>query len=106
MFSFIELPQLGFSGREVASLYVNTRDIITLTEEYDGQTRIQVRGIGADHGAASLRTYVPLAVLLGELTIRAEEPGVSGWSNDSKAKWAAPIKALLAEQAERERAVR
>jgi hypothetical protein len=104
--SFIELPRLGFDGRDAASVLVNTADIITLEAKYDGQTRIEVRGIGSQGVTGSITTYAPLSTLLDALNTLAEMPGVHSWDTQSVAAWAAPIKVRLAEGAARERTVR
>lgn len=106
MISFIELPRLGFDGRDAASVIVNTADIIALESVYDGQTRVEVRGIGSQGVTAGIKTYAPIGALLDALGRLAEEPGVHCWDTQSVVAWAAPIKALLAESAARERAVR
>ena len=104
MYSFIELPRLGFRGLDQPSIYVNTRDILTVQQEYDGQVVIEIRGYGADALIGRIRTYVPLVALLDVLGLLAEDPGVRSWSLESKTEWAAPIVQTLQEAAERERA--
>lgn len=104
MHSFIELPRLAFNGRVIPSLYVNTGDIIEFHEEWDGQVSVEVRQVGTEGMAATVKTYLPLAALLDVLGLLAEKPGVRSWLDDSKEKWAAPIVTLLQEAADRERA--
>jgi hypothetical protein len=97
--SFIELPRLSFDGRDAASVLVNTADIITLEGKYDGQTRIEVRGIGSQGVTGSITTYAPLGALLDALGRLAEEPGVHCWDTQSVVAWAAPIKVRMADGA-------
>jgi hypothetical protein len=104
MTSFIELPRLAFDGREMESAYINTADIISFQEQWDGQVKLEVRGLGNACTSVAVKTYVPLAVLLGELTVLAARPGVSTWSESSRSAWATPIAARLADAAARERA--
>jgi hypothetical protein len=103
MHSFLELPTLhSFDGRDAGSIYVNTSDIITLRPEYQGQTRVTVRDIGAD-GTGSIITYVPLESLLSALGTCADSPQVIQWVDAQKHLWAAPVRELLQTGAQRER---
>jgi hypothetical protein len=104
MTSFIELPRLAFDGRDLPSVYVNTADIVMLEELHDGQARVEIRDLGTEGMTATIKTYAPLAVLLGELSVLAQTPTVSSWSTDSKTAWAAPIAHTLRAAADRERA--
>ena len=104
MHSFIELPRLAFNGRVIPSLYVNTGDIIEFHEEWDGQVSVEVRQVGTEGMAATVRTYIPMLSFVASLGVLAEMPGVTTWTDEVKTAWAAPIILLLQEAAERERA--
>lgn len=106
MASFIELPRLGFDGRDQVSLYVNTDDIIAMQATYDGQTKIEIRALGNAGYAVNMTTYVPLHALLDILGGMARHPGVNSWADTSKDAWAAPVKDNLRKAAEAERAAR
>ena len=104
MASFIELPRLGFDGKDLPSLYVNTDDIIAFQATYDGQVKVEIRALGNEGYAVNLTSYVPFLPLLDLLGGLARHPGVSNWSAVSKAEWSAPIKDNLRKAAEAERA--
>lgn len=103
MASFIELPRLGFGGRAMPSLYVNTDDIIALSESHDGQTRVEVRDMGTDGMAVAVFTYVPLTALLDLLGSLTQYPGVRSWTETMKRSWSEPLSRILEDAANRER---
>jgi hypothetical protein len=106
MTSFIELPMLAFDGRELPSVYVNTADIITFSEQYDGQTALEIRQLGSEACAVTRKTYIPAKALVGALSKLTEEPGVTSWTEGTKELFREPLQARLREAAARERAVR
>ena len=106
MTSFIELPRLSSSAQELPAAYVNVDDIITLVEDYDGQTRLEIRGLGSEGMSAAVTTYAPIHALLLQLRELAEQPGVRTWTTETRRAWAAPIAARLQAGIARERAAR
>jgi hypothetical protein len=104
MTSFIELPRVAFAGRDQASLYVNVADIVSLEEEWDGQTLVEIRHRGSEGNTARVRTYVPLGALLNLLGELARTPAVRSWTDETKQGWREPIVAALQVAAEKERA--
>lgn len=105
MFSFIELPQIAFDGRELPSLYVNVADVITLKATYDNGTEFELRDLGTDGMAVIRRTYLPIGMYLDLLGELARHPGVRSWSDETKATYGEPAKARARAAADRERAV-
>jgi hypothetical protein len=107
MTSFIELPRLRFRGVDQPSLYVNVDDIITFQAEHTGTemggTVVTVRDFGSE-GAGKVHTYVPIGALRDMLGMLAERHGVRSWSDDTLKGWREPLKTILEEAAERERA--
>ena len=107
MTSFLELPRLAFDGRDVPSIYVNTEDIVTLVaHEYLEETKVEVRGLGAEGMTATIVTYAPLGAILNLLGELAKFPGVRSWADDTKQGWREPLAAKLRYQADQERAQR
>ena len=106
MNSFLELPRLQFDGRDLTSLYVNTADIVTLAAEYDGQTKVEIRGWGAEGMHGTVRTYAPLGALLNMLGELARTPAVRSWTDETKQGWRDQVVPKLKAAAEKERAAR
>ena len=104
--SFIEVPQLGFNGQELPSLYVNTADIITLKSTYDNGTEFEIRDLGAEGLSVTRRTYLPIDKYLDKLGDMVRWGGVFSWTDETKAAWLEPAKARARAAAERERAAR
>ena len=106
MTSFIEIPQIGFEGRDVPSFYVNVADIIAFKSTYDDGTEFEIRQLGTDGMAVLRRTYLPIRVLIGALKDLAEEPGVVTWSEETRDMFRLPAqdRARAAAAAEREAA--
>lgn len=104
MTSFIELPRMHFDGRDQQSLYVNVADIVSLTEQWDRTTRLEIRGLGTEGTTAGVVTYVPIGALLGLLGELAGRPGVRSWTDDTKRAFGEPVAAALKEAATKERA--
>ena len=105
MFSFIEIPQIGFNGADVPSLYVNVADIITFKSTYDNGTEFEIRDLGTDNMAVIRRTYMSIGLFLEAFSHLADYPGVRSWSDETKATYGEPAKARARAAADRERAV-
>jgi len=104
MNSFLELPRLQFDGREIPSLYVNTADIVTLLADYDGQSKVEIRGWGVEGAHATVRTYAPLGALLNMLGELVKNPAVRSWTDETKQGWRDQVVPKLQAAAEKERA--
>lgn len=104
MTSFIEIPQLGFGGTSVPSLYVNVADIITLKSTYDNGTEFEIRDLGSEGLAVTRRAYLPIGMFLDVLGELGRFPGVRSWSDDTKAAYREPAKERAIAAAANERA--
>jgi hypothetical protein len=100
MTSFIEIPQMGWGGVELPSLYVNVADIITVASSCNHGTEFRVRELG-DEGVARFKSYLPIGMFLDLLGELARFPGVRSWSDDTKRahRESAQERARAAEQA-------
>ena len=106
MLSFIEVPQLGFNGQELPSLYVNTADIITFKSTYDNGTEFEIRDCGAEGVSVMRRTYLPIGLYRDKLGDMVRWGGVFSWTDETKAAFLAPAQERSRAAAERERAAR
>ena len=102
MTSFIEIPQLSFSGDDVRPVYANVADIITLAEDYDGQTILEIRDRGSEGMSARYTSYIPLGAFLGMLQT-LNDPGVGTWSESTKHTFRTPLQATIRHRREAER---
>lgn len=106
MSSFIEIPHLGFAGREQPSLYVNTADIITVTSTFDNGTAFEIRQLGSEACSVTRISYLPISMFLDHLGELAKWPGVRSWTDETKEAFREPAQRRLRDAADRERAGR
>jgi len=103
MTSFIEVPQITFSGQETLPIYVNVADIVSIASDYDGGTVFTVRDLGSE-GCAKFKSYLPIGLYLDQLGELARFPGVRSWSDSTKNAYLVPAqeRAKKARDAERQ----
>jgi hypothetical protein len=101
--SFIEMPQIGFNGQELPSLYVNVADIIAFKATYDGATEFELRDLGTEGMSVTRRSYLPIGLFLNLLGMLAENPGVKSWTDETKAAHLEPAQERSRAAAARER---
>jgi hypothetical protein len=103
MTSFIEVPQMGFGGTALPSLYVNVADIITFKSTYDNGTEFEIRHLGTDGMSVTRRTYLPIGMFLDVLGEMGRFPGVRSWSESTKDAYRIPAQERARAAADRER---
>jgi len=102
MTSFIEVPQITYSGQETLPIYLNVADVVSVAADYDGGTVFTVRDLGSE-GCAKFKSYMPIGLFLDQLGELARFPGVRSWSPDTKVAFREPAqeRARKARDAER-----
>jgi hypothetical protein len=103
MTSFIEVPQMGFGGTALPSLYVNVADVITLKSTYDNGTEFEIRDLGSEGLSVTRRTYLPIGMFLDVLGELGKWPGVRSWSDATKEAYRVPAQERARAAADRER---